>query len=118
MKENNLIAEKSFDFAKEAVDLYKILRYKRKEFVMSTQFLRSSTSIVANVEEAIGAQSKRDFLHKLSISYKEARETKIWIKLLKHGDFVLPSEADKLIEEADEICRILGKIISTLKKKL
>ena len=118
MKDNNLIAEKSFDFAVKAVDLYKVLRFKQKEFVLSTQFLRSSTSVAANVEEAIGAQSKRDFLHKISIAYKEARETKLWIRLINHANFIAPSEADQLLSGAEELCKILGKIQLTIKERL
>ena len=113
MKDNNLIAEKSFDFAVVAVDIYKVLRFEQKEFVLSTQFLRSST-----VEEAIGAQSKRDFLHKISIAYKEARETKLWIRLIKHANFIDTSKADQLLNGAEELCKILGKIQLTIKERL
>ncbi|MFN8317875.1 MAG: four helix bundle protein [Saprospiraceae bacterium] len=118
MKENNIIAEKSFAFAVIAIDTYKLLRYDRKEFVMSTQFLRSSTSIAANIEEAIGAQSTRDFLHKISISYKEARETKLWIRLIKHAEYITPAQADSLLHKVEELCRILGKIQLSIKEKL
>ena len=81
MKEN-IIQTKSFAFAIRIVNAYKYLQSEKKEFVLSKQMLRSGTSIGANVEEAIGGQSKKDFIAKISIAYKEARETKYWIKLL------------------------------------
>lgn len=114
---HNIIQEKSFNFALKAVEIYKYLIYEKREYVLSKQFLRSATSVGANIEESIGGQSERDFLHKVSISYKEARETVYWLKLLAAGDFLESGEAKSLIEEADELCRILGKIISTLKSK-
>jgi four helix bundle protein len=83
MKEQNVIQQKSYDFAIRIVNLYKYLATEKKELVLSKQILRSGTSIGANVEEAIGAQSDKDFLNKLSIAYKEARETHYWIRLLR-----------------------------------
>ena len=85
---NNVIRDKSYAFAIRVVNLYKYLVYTKKEFVLSKQVLRSGTSIGANVEEAIGAQSSKDFIAKLSISYKEARETNYWIRLLKDTNFI------------------------------
>lgn len=114
MKEDNVILKKSFDFAVRAVNAYKILVEHRKEFVLSKQFLRSATSIGANAEEAIGAQSTADFISKLSIAYKEARETNYWIRLLKETSYLTDSEAESLLCDIDEILRIIGKIqIST-----
>ncbi len=80
MKKDNVIQEKSFAFAVRIVHLYKFLTEEKIEFILSKQLLRSGTSIGANVEEAIGGQSSRDFYAKLSISYKEARESKYWIR--------------------------------------
>lgn len=77
---------------------------------------RSGTSIGANVEESIGGQSQSDFLHKISIAYKEARETIYWIKLLAATDYFTKEEADSLLNDAEEICRILGKIQITIKQ--
>jgi four helix bundle protein len=79
MKKNNIIQEKSFLFAKKIVILFKQLQ-NQKEFIISKQLLRSGTAIGALVEEAIGAESDKDFIHKLSISYKEARETFYWLR--------------------------------------
>ena len=81
MKEN-VVKEKSFAFAVLVVNMYHHLTEQRKEFVLSKQVLRSGTSIGANVEEAIGGQLRADFVSKLSIAYKEARETSYWLRLL------------------------------------
>ncbi|MCC7333040.1 MAG: four helix bundle protein [Flavobacteriales bacterium] len=116
MKTNNVIQEKSFAFAIRVVNAYKFLTTEKKEFVLSKQMLRSGTSIGANVEEAIGGQSKADFISKLSIAYKEARETLYWIKLLKATEYLTIEMADSLINDADEICRIIGKIQITMKQ--
>ena len=113
---NNIVKDKSFAFAIRIVSLYKFLTDEKKEFVLSKQMLRSGTSIGANVEEAIGGQSKADFLSKLSIAYKEARETLYWIKLLKETEYLTLEMADSLLNDTDEICRIIGKIQITMKQ--
>lgn len=118
MKTGNVIQEKSFAFAVRIVRLYQYLTDEKREFVLSKQILRSGTSIGANVEEAIGGQSDKDFFAKLSIAYKEARETIYWIKLLLATDYLSNIEADDLLKDADEICKILGKIQISLKDKL
>lgn len=117
MKENNIIQQKSFAFAIRIVNVYKYLAFEKKEFVLSKQLLRSGTSIGANIEESIGGQSDKDFLHKLSISYKEARETKYWLKLLKETEYLSNDEAKSLLNDIEEICKILGKIQITLKTR-
>jgi four helix bundle protein len=116
MKEN-IIQEKSFLFAIRIINLYKYLTSKKKEFVLSKQILRYGTSIGANVEESIGGRSGKDFLFKLEISYKEARETIYWLKLLKATDYIAVKEFESIHGEAEEICKILAKIIITLKGK-
>ena len=83
MKTNHIIQDKSFAFAVRIVKLYKFLCEEKKEFVLSKQWLKCVTSIGANIEEAIGGHPEKDFFAKLTISYKEARETKYWINLLK-----------------------------------
>ena len=114
MKDDNVIQKKSFKFAVRAVNLYKYLIESKKEFVLSKQLLRSATSIGANVEEAIGAQSKADFLAKMGIAYKEARETHYWVRLLKETNFLNDNEAESLINDVEELLKIIGKIqIST-----
>lgn len=117
MKTDNVIQQKSFAFAVRIVNVYKVLAYEKKEFVLSKQLLRSGTSIGANVEESIGGQSERDFFAKLSISYKEARESVYWIKLLMATDYLTKEEAESLLFDAEEICKIIGKIQITIKNK-
>jgi len=117
MKKDNIIQQKSFAFAVRIVNLYKNLIYEKKEFVLSKQLLRSGTSIGANVEESIGGQSDKDFISKISIAYKEARETIYWLKLLHATDFLTQQQADSLLNDADEICKILASIQKTLKSR-
>ena len=114
----NIVQQKSFSFAIRIVNLYKYLVSEKKEFVLSKQLLKSGTSIGANVEESIGGQSEKDFLSKLSISYKEARETIYWLKLLKETEYISKNEFESMYNEAEEICKILAKIIITLKSKI
>src|SRR5260221_11850753 len=87
MKTENKILEMSFDFSMEIISLYKTL-VDKKEFVLSKQMLRSGTSIGANVEEASAAQSKKDFITKMAIASKEARETRYWLMLLDKGRLI------------------------------
>lgn len=94
MKKDNIIQIKSYDFTIVIIKLYKYFVMEKKEFVLSKQLLRSGTSIVANVEQAIGAQSRKDFFAKLTIAYKEARESHYWIRLLKDTDYLPVSESD------------------------
>jgi four helix bundle protein len=117
MKKDNIIQQKSFAFAVRIVNLYKNLIYEKKEFVLSKRLLRSGTSIGANVEESIGGQSDKDFISKISIAYKEARETIYWLKLLQATDFLTQQQADSLLNDADEICKILASIQKTLKSR-
>jgi len=115
MKQYNLIQEKSFDFAVRIVNVYKYLSFEQKEFVLSKQLLKSGTSIGANVEEAIGAQSKAEFLTKLSISNKEARETNYWIRLLNKTNYLNDIESATLLSEIEILKRIIAKIrLSTM----
>ena len=114
-KEDNLIQKKTFDFALKIIQFYSDCK-SQNEFILSKQILRCGTSIGANVEEAIAAQSKKDFISKLSIAYKEARETLYWLKLLFATEYLTKEMSDSLINDAEEICRIIGKIQITLKK--
>ncbi len=115
MKEN-IIQEKSFAFAIRVVNAYKYLTEQKKEFVLSKQLLRSGTSIGANVEEATGGQSKKDFIAKISISYKEARETKYWLNLLTATDYLDEKLSKSLLDDAEELCKILSSILLTTKQ--
>ena len=114
MKENILL-EKSFAFAIRVVKAYKYLTEEKKEFVLSKQFLKSGTSIGANCEEAVGGQSKSDFISKLGIAYKEARETNYWIRLLNATGYFDDVQTKSLLNDAEEILKIIGKIQITSK---
>ena len=107
----SLIQEKSFAFALEVIELYKRLSSER-EFVLSKQLLRSGTSIGANVEEATAAQSRKDFLSKMSIASKEARETQYWLRLLQQSHLTNIDVASTL-EKANELVRILTAIVKS-----
>ena len=116
MKEN-IIQVKSFAFAIRIVNAYKYLQSKKKEFVLSKQMLRSGTSIGANVEEAIGGQSKKDFIAKISIAYKEARETKYWINLLFATNYMEENAANALLQDIEELSKILSSILVSSKEQ-
>ena len=111
MKKENLILEKSFQFSIHAIELYKKLA-DANEYVLSKQFLKSSTSIGANVNEATAAQSKADFISKMAIASKEARETKYWLMLLEKSHFI-SFDFTLLQKEADELINILTAIVKT-----
>jgi four helix bundle protein len=116
MKEN-LIQQKTYDFALKIINTSKQMQMN-KEYVLARQLLKSGTSIGANVEEAIGGQSRKDFLSKISIAYKEARETKFWLRLLRDSNSVDTAHSEELIYQVDEILRIIGSIQRTTKSKL
>ncbi len=118
MEKDNIIKEKSYNFALRIIKLYKYLIENKKEFVLSKQLLRCGTSIGANVEESIGGSTKKEFVSKLFIAYKEAREAHYWIRLLKDSKYITSREAISLLSDNEEIQKILGKIISTSRKKI
>lgn len=117
MRKDNIIQQKSFAFAIRIVNLYKYLSNEKKEFVLSKQLLRSGTSIGANIEESIGGQSEKDFLSKISIAYKETRESIYWLKLLQETDYLSEEQASSLLNDAEEICKIISKIQITIKSR-
>lgn len=117
MKEN-IIATKTYAFALKAIKLYQHLTADKREFVLSKQFMRAATSIGANVEESVGGQSEKDFFMKLNIAYKEARESHYWLRLLKDSEIITTEMANPLIQDIEEIQRILGSSIKTLRGKL
>ncbi|MGV8019333.1 MAG: four helix bundle protein [Ignavibacteria bacterium] len=114
-KGGNLVVEKSYDFSVRIAKLYRFLCEKKKENIISRQVLRSRTSIGANVEEAIGGVSRKDFLNKLSIVYKEARETNYWLRILRDIEYLNQNMFDSLIKDCDEVTRIIFSIIRTSK---
>jgi len=115
---NNIVQEKSYQFAIRIVKLYKYLCEDKKEFVLSKQLLRSGTAIGANIEEAIGGQSEKDFFAKLTIAYKETRETHYWIRLLTDTDYLKKEQSESVLTDVEELLRIIGSIQKTMKKKL
>ena len=112
--EENIILTKTYNFALRIIKLYKYLCEEKKEYTLSKQVLRSGTSIGANSEEAVGGISKKDFRAKFFIAYKEARETHYWIRLLKDSDYIEANLAKSLLQDNDEILKILGAILKTV----
>ncbi|MDD3223269.1 MAG: four helix bundle protein [Clostridium sp.] len=113
---SNVIVNKSFKFAVDIVELYKMLVDEKKEYILSKQLLRSGTSIGANVKEGIKGISKADFRNKMSIALKEANETEYWLELIVEAKILERSEIDTLLKECKEICKILTCIVKTSEK--
>lgn len=117
---DNIILNKSFEFSIRVVKLYKYLCDEKKEYVLSKQLLRSGTSVGANINEAQAGQSKKDFIAKMSIASKEARESKYWIDLLIKTDYL--NEDNKhvqtLVNEIDEIVKLLTSIVKSSQKEI
>jgi len=115
MKSDNIVLIKSYAFAVRIIKVFKHLSEQKKEYVLSKQLLRCGTSIGANIEEAIGGQSSKDFYAKLTIAYKEARETHYWIRLLSDTDYLSKDKASSLLNDVDELLKIIGTIQKTLR---
>ncbi len=111
----SILREKSFRFGVRILKLHKHFVEVRREFTLTKQIYRSGTSIGANVEEASQAESRADFIHKLSISNKEAFETHYWIRLFKEGEVLTHQEADSLLVDCEELLRLLTSSIKTAK---
>ncbi|WP_226063141.1 four helix bundle protein [Kaistella polysaccharea] len=115
-EKDNIIRSKSFDFSVRIVNLYKILYYQRNEMVISKQLIRSATSVGANIEEGIAAFSKKEFIFKLQISYKEAFESRYWLKLLFKTEYIKQSEFESLLFDVEEIIKIMTVILKSSKE--
>lgn len=115
---NSIIKDKSFAFAVRVVNLYKHLTSEKKEFVLSKQLLRSGTSVGANVREALNAESKADFIHKLAIAQKEADETCYWLELLNETEYITENEFSSIHTDATELRKIIRSIILSTKQNL
>ncbi len=113
---DNIIVDKTYAFASRIVKLYKYLTQEQREYILSKQVLRSGTSIGANVEEAIAASSRADFIHKLTIAAKEARETAYWLRLLHDNEYLPTLIFQSVYQDIDEIKRIIGSIVISTKK--
>lgn len=116
MKTDNIVQEKSYTFALRIVKLSQFLTSEKKEFVLSRQILKSGTSVGANIEESIGAQSKKDFFLKVTIAYKETRETKCWLRLIRDGEYIDHKLTESLLKDCEELLKIIGSIQVTTKK--
>lgn len=114
---SSILYQKAFGFSIRIVKLYKYLLQKDKSFEpLYKQLMRSGTSIGANVSEAQSAPTKKDFINKLSISLKEARESEYWIRLLKETEIINQQEHDSLIKDCDELERLLTSSIKTARE--
>ena len=118
MLHDNFIADFTEDFGSRIVNLYKYLRKEKKEYIMSMQLYRSGTSIGANVAESKNAQSKADFISKLSIALKEAGESDYWLKLLLKSQTINKIEYDSIKNDLNIIIGTLIKIIKTTKENM
>ena len=111
----NIVFEKSKKFAVRIINLYKYLNAEKKEYVLSKQILRSGTSIGANVSEALCAISRKDFLAKMYIAFKECAETKYWLDLLCETDYLNKEQYDSIVMDCSEIQKLLSAITKTTK---
>lgn len=116
-KSDNVVEAKSYEFALSIIMVYKQLTQEKKEFVLSKQLVRSGTSVGANVREATCAESKRDFVHKLNIALKEAREAGYWLELLKDSEYIGNEVFLKVNAECNEVVKIISSIILTTKSR-
>ncbi|HEX6982317.1 MAG TPA: four helix bundle protein [Balneolaceae bacterium] len=114
MSKENIIQNKSYNFALRIIKLNQMMVNHQNEYVLSKQILKSGTSVGANIEEAIGGQSRKDFRAKIFISYKEARETHYWLRLLRDSKLISKKLADSLLDDCEELKKILSSILLTL----
>jgi four helix bundle protein len=112
MKEN-VVLRKSFQFAVRIVKMHVFLSKKLRQYELSGQLLRSGTSIGANIEAAVGGASKKDFANKLNIAYKEARETKYWLRLLRDSGVIELKLAESFLRDCEELLRLLYTTLRT-----
>ncbi|MFA6455809.1 MAG: four helix bundle protein [Bacteroidota bacterium] len=118
MAKDNIVRTKSFAFAIKIVTMYKYLVDHQKEFVLSKQLLRSGTSIGANIREADNAESKADFIHKMSIAQKETDESLYWLELLKETNYLSETEYNSISSDANEILKLVRSIIISSKNNI
>ena len=100
---DKIVQKKSFQFAVRVVKLCRYLREEQKEYILTKQLLRSGTSVGANIAEAQQAQSKSDFVHKMSIALKEAAETDYWLRLLHATDYLTDKEMESIVSDCEEL---------------
>lgn len=114
---NSIIGKKSYAFASEIIIIYKTLTTDKNEFILSKQLLRCGTFIGANVHEALSGESKKDFIHKLSIALKKPKETAYWLNFLKDSHYISSQQFKNLNTICKELIKILSSIILTMKQK-
>ena len=117
MKKENIIAVKSFQFALRIIKITRAIQEEKKEYVLSKQLLKSDTSIGAMVKAAEHAESKKDFIHKMSIGLKEANETDYWVELLHESDYITKEKYTEIKDEIIQIIRPLASIVKSSKMK-
>ncbi len=115
---DNVVLDKSFQFAVEIIKLVKSVQEKKKEFILTKQLLRSGTGIGANIREGNNGESKADFIHKLSIAQKECSETIYWLELLKETDYITESEFNNIQPAAIELIKLLTSILKSSKSTI
>ena len=115
---DSIILEKTMDFSVRIVNLYKYLCSEKGEFVLSKQLLRCGTSIGANAHEAHNGQSRKDFLAKMYIAFKESSETEYWLTLLAKTNYITTEQSDSMLNDCIEIKKILTSIIKSVKSNL
>ena len=115
MRRENQVQRHSYSFAILIIGLYRRLK-NQKEYILARQILRSGTSIGANVEEAIGASSRKDFINKITIAYKEARESSYWLRLFRDTGLLTDQESQDLIYRINVLLKLLGTIQKTAKR--
>ena len=116
-EKKNVLKEKSFLFSVRVVKLYQHLKNEQKEYDLARQVLRSGTSVGANIEEAIGGYSRKDFYARLGIAYKEARETRYWLQLLLATEILEEKLSKSLEKDCNELIKLLVAILKTNKDK-
>ena len=115
MSRESILKSKSFDFAIRVINLYEYLKKRHSEYIVSQQILRAGTSVGALVREAEFAESRKDFMHKLSIGLKEANESVYWLQLLYATEFINKKMFDSMIIDATELLKMLIASVKTTK---
>ena len=116
LKRRNVVQEKSYAFAVRIVRMYQHLSSEKRAFVLSKLVLRSGTSVGANVEEAIGGLSKKDFAARMGIAYKEARETSYWLRLLNDSGYIDDAAFASMHKDCEELLKLLYTIVQSAKR--
>ena len=117
-RENNILLTKVDAYSNRIIRLYKYLKDVEKEFILSKQLLRSGTSIGANIAESQSAQSSADFIHKLEVALKEAKETHYWLEKLLIGEYINDIGYQSMSNDNIEIIKLLTSIIVTKKRNM